>query len=123
MLKYTVNFLQLTFYALLVAGFPSTAVMAQPGGYSTTDKGAIKRYESGLDCMRSQRWECAESEFTKAAEADAAFVEPRLMLAEIAEQKGNDAEAINRYREVMGISKGVFPVAQLYLADLEFCGG
>ncbi|MBK7298263.1 MAG: OmpA family protein [Flavobacteriales bacterium] len=123
MLKYTVNFLQLTFYALLVAGFPSTAVMAQPGGYSTTDKGAIKRYESGLDCMRSQRWECAESEFTKAAEADAAFVEPRLMLAEIAEQKGNDAEAINRYREVMGISKGVFPVAQLHLADLEFRGG
>ncbi|MCB0771516.1 MAG: hypothetical protein KDC00_14040, partial [Flavobacteriales bacterium] len=24
-------------------------VIAQPGGYSTTDKGAIKRYESGSD--------------------------------------------------------------------------
>ena len=71
----------------------------------------------------TQKWECAESEFSKAAAAEAAFVEPRLMLAEIAEQKGNDAEAIRRYREVLGISKGVFTVAQLHLADLEFRGG
>ncbi|MFN6117305.1 MAG: OmpA family protein [Flavobacteriales bacterium] len=96
---------------------------AQPGGYSTTDKKAIKQYESGVECMRQQRAACARSEFTKAAEADERFVEPRIMLAEIAEQEGNDAEAIRYYREVMSIAPRFFPVAQLHLADLEFRSG
>ncbi|MEZ4807851.1 MAG: OmpA family protein [Flavobacteriales bacterium] len=104
---------------LLVAALAS----AQPGGYTSTNKGAIKKYESGVDCMRQQKWACAESEFTKAADADPRFAEPRLMLAEIAERQGNDAMAIQRYREVMGISSRIFPVAQLHLADLEFRGG
>jgi outer membrane protein OmpA-like peptidoglycan-associated protein len=96
------------------------SAIAQPGGYSTTDKGAIKRYESGSDCMRQRNWSCAESEFTKAAAADERFVEPRIMLAEIAEQQGNDEVAIQRYREVLAIAPRFFPVAQLHLADLEF---
>jgi Tfp pilus assembly protein PilF len=80
----------LMFVAMLFVG----SAKAQPGGYSTTDKKAIKQYESGVECMRQQRAACARSEFTKAAEADERFVEPRIMLAEIAEQEGNDAEAI-----------------------------
>ena len=82
---------------------------SQPGGYSTTDKGAIKRYESGAECMRLQKWECAENEFTKAAAADERFVEPRIMLAEIAEQQGKDDVAMARYREVLASRRASFP--------------
>lgn len=107
--------------ALLVA--LSCIVHAQPGAYTSKDKGAIKRYEAGVDCMRGHKWACAEGEFTKAANADAGFAEPRLMLAELYEQQGKDAEAMTRYREVMAIAPRLFPVAQLHLADLEFRAG
>ncbi|MBL7950970.1 MAG: OmpA family protein [Flavobacteriales bacterium] len=108
---------------LLLATGCSLLVTAQPGGYSTQDKGAIKRYESGSECMRLQKWECAESEFTKAAETDPSFVEPRIMLAEIAQRKGKDDVAMMRYREAIAINPRFFPVAQLHLADLEFKAG
>lgn len=93
---------------------------AQPGGYTTTNKSAIKRYEAGVSCMRGRQWACAESEFTKAAGTDARFVEPRLMLAEIKAEKGESDEAIMYYREVMAIAPGFHPSARLHLADLEF---
>lgn len=95
----------------------------QPGGYSSQDKKAIKLYESGSTCMQQRRFDCAKSDFLKAANADARFVEPRIMLAEIAEMEGKDAEAIMRYREVMSIAPRFFPSAQLHLADLEIRGG
>ncbi len=100
-----------------------SSAYSQPGGYSSQDKRAIKLYESGSTCMQQRKWACARGEFTKAAEADARFVEPRLMLAEMAEQEGKDEEAITRYREVVSISPRFFPTAQLHLADLEFKGG
>ncbi|HRH70077.1 MAG TPA: OmpA family protein [Flavobacteriales bacterium] len=100
-----------------------TVLKAQPGGYSTTDKSAIKRFESGSECMRMQKWECAESEFSKAAEADERFVEPRIMLAEIAEQQGKDDVAMTRYREAIAVDPRFFPIALLHLADLEFKAG
>lgn len=99
------------------------AVYAQPGGYSTQDKKAIKLYESGNTCLQQKRFDCARSDFRKAADADARFVEPRLMLAEIAEMEGKEQEAIDRYREVMAIAPRFFPSAQLHLADLEFKKG
>lgn len=73
--------------------------------------------------MRMRKWECAESEFTKAADADPRFVEPRIMLAEIAEQQGKDDVAMARYLEVMAVAPTFFPVGQLHLADLEFKAG
>jgi outer membrane protein OmpA-like peptidoglycan-associated protein len=97
-------------------------VVAQSGGYSTTDKGAIKRYESGLECIKMRKLDCAHSEFTKAAQAEG-FVEPRIMLGELAEQEGKDSEAITWYREVMAIAPRFHPVVQLHLADLEFRSG
>lgn len=108
---------------LLAACSLLPATFAQPAKYTTTDKGAIKRYESGSSCMGLRKWECAESEFTKAADADPKFIEPRIMLAEIAEQKGQSEVAMARYREVMDINPNFFPVAQLHLADLEFKAG
>lgn len=110
--------------ALLMTAFCLVqATFAQPGGYSTQDKGAIKKYEAGVECMRGQRFECALSEFRKAADADERFVEPHIMLGELFEQMGRDADAISEYRAVMAIAPRFFPTAQLHLADLEFRSG
>jgi outer membrane protein OmpA-like peptidoglycan-associated protein len=113
--------IRITLAALLI-GLVSL-VHAQPGGYTSTHKGAVKRYEAGVQCMRGRQWDCAESEFSKAAAADPRFVEPRLMLAEIMAGKRNDAEAIRYYREVMDLAPRFHPSAQLHLADLEFRSG
>jgi len=109
--------------AALTANCLLPAAYSQPGGYSTQDKKAIKLFESGSVCMQQRKLECAKSDFLKAANADARFVEPRIMLAEIAENEGKDSEAITRYREVMSIAPRFFPTAQLHLADLEFRSG
>lgn len=59
---------------LLVSACCSFSTLrAQPGGYTTTDRSAIKKYESGVECMRTRKMECAMSEFTKAAQADERF--------------------------------------------------
>jgi outer membrane protein OmpA-like peptidoglycan-associated protein len=110
-------------FVMTFGGALLAPVHAQPGGYSTQDKGAIKRYESGVACMREGKFDCARNELTKAAGSDPRFVEPRIMLAELAEQEGKDTEAIAYYREVMALAPGFFPVAQLHLADLEFRNG
>jgi len=96
---------------------------AQGISYSTTDKKAIKTYEAGVECMKERRWSCAESEFTKAASSDPKFVEPRLMLAELADGQGKDDVAIKYYREALAIAPRFHPVAQLHLADIEFRNG
>ncbi len=111
---------------LLVSALLLTCVMvkAQPGGrYTSTNKSAIKRYESGVECMRMRKWDCAQGEFTKAAAADEKFAEPRLMLAEMHEMRGEDEQAITRYREALTAAPNLFPTAQLHLADLEFRSG
>ena len=48
---------------LLFATGYSLLVTSQPGNYTTTDKGAIKRYESGRDCMGQRRWDSVRSVF------------------------------------------------------------
>ncbi len=108
---------------LLAALLLATATHAQPGAYTSTNKTAIKRYEAGNECMRMRKFECAHSEFTKAASADEKFAEPRLVLAELHEMLGEESEAINRYREALVIAPRLFPTAQLHLADLEFRSG
>lgn len=108
---------------LLAAFVLAPSAQAQGIRYSTEDKKAIKAYEAGVECMRTRRWSCAESEFTKAANADAKFVEPRLMLAELMSGQGKDNEAIDHYREALAIAPRMHPVAQLHLADLEFRTG
>lgn len=98
-------------------------LQAQPQRYTTTDKKAIKAYESGVECIRARDADCALREFTRAAQADAAFLEPRLMLAELLSDRGRDEEAITRYREVVQVSTRFHPPAMLHLADLEFRNG
>jgi outer membrane protein OmpA-like peptidoglycan-associated protein/Tol biopolymer transport system component len=110
----------LKYLLLFIVLMSGPAILAQ---YTTENKTAIKRYEAGAECMRMRKLDCAETEFTKAAAADERFAEPRLMLAEIHEIKGEDEKAIARYREALAISPQLFPTAQLHLADLEFRSG
>lgn len=105
---------------LLGAGL---VAQAQPVRYTTTDKKAIKAYETGAECMRIRKWECAESNLLKAAAADPRFMEPRIYLAEMHEQRGADQEAIRVYRGVIAINPTYFPPASLHLAELELRQG
>ncbi|MFN3876161.1 MAG: hypothetical protein ACK4L7_09655, partial [Flavobacteriales bacterium] len=93
---------------------------SQAGGYSTQDKKAIRLYEGGNACLQQKRYDCARSEFLKAAGADPRFVEPRLMLAEMAEMEGQDAEAIARIaRALRGTGVGVCSLARCRPGDIE----
>ncbi len=98
-------------------------VQAQSTKYTTTDKKAIKFYESGAECMRLKKWECAESGLKKAAAADPSFIEPRIYLGEMYEQRGMPKEALVVYGEVVAINPGYFPPATLHLAELEMSQG
>lgn len=96
---------------------------AQPGSYTTTDKKAIKLYESGGDCMRQRKWACAQEDLTKAAAQDPAFIEPRILLAETYEQMDKPAEAIAAWDQVLAISPKYFKSAALHQAELQFTAG
>lgn len=106
---------------ILAAQYSPLAALAQPpGNYTTKETKAIKLYEDGVECMRLQKWSCAESSLKKAAAFDARFVEPRYTLAELYEMQGKDQECIAMYREAVAIIPGYFPTAYLHLADIEF---
>ncbi|MBS1943656.1 MAG: OmpA family protein [Bacteroidetes bacterium] len=107
---------------LLLAAALCTAQL--PGvRYTTTDKRAIKLYESGADCMRLRKWDCAEGDLKKAAQADPKFIEPRLYLGEMYEERNMAKEAMAVYKEVLAINPSYFPPAALHLAELELAQG
>jgi outer membrane protein OmpA-like peptidoglycan-associated protein len=99
------------------------AAQAQSAKYTTENKRAIKFYESGAECMRLQNWSCAESQLSKAAEEDPKFIEPRIYLGEMYEQRDMPKEARAVYEEVVAINPKFFPPAALHLADLESAAG
>ncbi|MEO5585662.1 MAG: OmpA family protein [Flavobacteriales bacterium] len=96
---------------------------AQSSNYTSTDKKAIKLYEKGAECMRLQDWSCAENGLKKAAAADPKFIEPRIYLGEMYEQRSMPKEAMAMYGEVVAINPRFFPPASLHLADLEIAAG
>ncbi|MCB9168968.1 MAG: PD40 domain-containing protein [Flavobacteriales bacterium] len=104
---------------LLLCALP-LMVQAQMRDYTTTDKKAIKLYESGLEEMHLQKWDAAESDLKRAAAFDDHFVEPRFALAELYDMKGKDAEAMKWYRAALQLAPRFFPNAYLHLADIEF---
>lgn len=93
---------------------------AQPEGYSTKDKKAIKVYLDALECLHMQQWGCAESNLKKALVLDEAFIEPRFTLAELHDMQGKTEEAMAAYREALRRAPRFFPNAYLHLADIEF---
>ncbi len=105
-------------FLLIMSGVFAHTLHAQ--NYTTTNKRAIKLYESGADCMRQRKWDCAQSDLKKAAEADPAFIEPRIYLAEMFEEQDRSTDAMDMYAQVLSISPRYFPPAMLHLAELEF---
>ena len=103
----------------LVTTLATVAVQAQPNRYTTTSAKAIKLYEGGAECMRTRKWDCAEVNLKKAAAEDPKFIEPRIYLGEMYEQRNMPREAMAVYREVLAIDPAYFPPAALHLAELE----
>lgn len=101
----------------------SFMAQAQPMHYTTKDSKAIRLYENGGECMRLQKWDCAENNLKKAAAADPRFIEPRIYLGEMYEQRNMPKEAIAVYKEVLAIDPKYFPPAALHLAELELGQG
>lgn len=113
------RFLMLAAYC----GILMPAAQAQSVRYTTENKRAIKFYESGAECMRLQNWTCAENQLRKAAQEDPKFIEPRIYLGEMYEQRDMPKEARAVYEEVVAINPKFFPPAALHLADLESAAG
>ncbi len=114
--------LGLRLWLMLLALAPVVAA-AQPVNYTTTDKKAIKLYENGASCMQQRDWDCADGNLKKAAAADPRFIEPRIYLAEMYEERNKPVEAMAAYTEVLAINAAYFPPAALHLADLEMGQG
>ncbi|MGB1075925.1 MAG: OmpA family protein [Flavobacteriales bacterium] len=76
---------------LLVLGLATNASTQKP--LSSTDRKALKRYESALDFYMKQSLEEAVLELETAVARDAAFVEAWLMLGQILEDLGQLSEA------------------------------
>jgi outer membrane protein OmpA-like peptidoglycan-associated protein len=108
---------------LLVLAGVMPAAFAQAVRYTTENKRAIKLYEDGAECMRLKKWSCAEDGLNKAAGLDPGFLEPRLYLAEMYEQRDRPEDARKLYAEVLAVDPRYFPPAALHLADLEFAAG
>lgn len=109
--------------ALVVLGCGGAPALAQPTNYTTSDKKAIKFYESGGECLRQRKWGCAETDLKRAAELDPRFIEPRIYLAEMYEERGLSGQAMDYYGQVVAISPRYFTPASLHLAELEFTAG
>lgn len=120
--RLTGNHLRAALAAVCAMGL-ATGLLAQPARYTTTNGKAIKLYESGAECMRQRKWDCAEGNLKKAAAEDPRFLEPRIFLAEMYEERKLAKEAMAVYREVLAINPAYFPPAALHLAELEMGQG
>lgn len=109
--------------ALVVLGSGAVPALAQPTNHTTSDKKAIKLYESGGECLRQRKWSCAETDLKRAAALDPRFIEPRIYLAEMYEERGLSGQAMDYYGQVVAISPRYFTPAALHLAELEFTAG
>jgi len=107
----------------LLATLLADVASAQSSRYTTTSSKAIKLYEAGAECMRLRKWDCAEGNLKKAAAEDPKFIEPRIYLGEMYEQRNLPKEAIAVYHEVLAINPTYFPPAALHLAELELGQG
>ena len=94
------------------------ALLAQPK-YSTTNKGAIRNYEAGLNHYNQYQNEKAKDELLKAIEKDPAFIEPHFVIANICVESKDYQCAIDQYRKAVQINAAFFPNAYHLLANIE----
>ena len=103
---------------ILILTTLSGLLIAQPK-YSTTNKWAIRNYESGLSHYNQYQNEKAKEELLRAIEKDPAFIEPYFVIANICVEGKNYQCAIEQYRKAVQINPNFFPNAYHLLANIE----
>ncbi len=103
---------------ILILTTLSGLLIAQPK-YSTTNKWAIRNYESGLSHYNQYQNEKAKEELLKAIEKDPLFIEPYFVIANICVEGKNYQCAIEQYRKAVQINPNFFPNAYHLLANIE----
>ncbi|MFM2189615.1 MAG: hypothetical protein RL491_1, partial [Bacteroidota bacterium] len=91
--------------------------------YSSSNAQAIRFYESGLEYYDKSLNEKAKIEMEKAIKKDSGFIEPYLILADMAIESRKYDEAILSYKKVIAINPTFYPAAYYTLAAIEFKTG
>ncbi|MFM7823608.1 MAG: tetratricopeptide repeat protein, partial [Bacteroidota bacterium] len=91
--------------------------------YSTSNSQAIRLYESALEYYDKSLNEKAKIELEKAIKKDSGFIEPYLILADLAIESRKYDEAILNYKKVISINPTFYPPAYYTLAAIEFKTG
>ncbi len=97
----------------------STALLAQRV-VSTSNKKAIKQFESGIENMRSGNLDKAIAILETAIETEDKFVEARIVLGDILSKQGLNTEAIVYYKEAIELAPDFYGLAYFKIAKLSF---
>jgi outer membrane protein OmpA-like peptidoglycan-associated protein len=111
MMKYKI----LLFSALLLL---TIQAYCQPK-YTSTNKWAIRNYESALAYYDKYDNEKAKDELLKALEKDQMFLEPYFVLANIYVESRNYEAAIEQYKRAVDINPNFFPNSYYNMANIE----
>ena len=94
-----------------------------PGVYSSTNKKAIKLFESALNYYNAHDDEKTKEELKKAIEKDPAFIEPHYLLAQIYTEAKQTQDAINEYTKGLEINSKFDKKVFFLIATLEISIG
>jgi outer membrane protein OmpA-like peptidoglycan-associated protein/tetratricopeptide (TPR) repeat protein len=97
-----------------------SSVLAAQRVVSTTNKKAIKQFESGIESMRSGNLEKALILLESAIETEEAFVEARIVMGDILSKQGMNSEAIVYYKEAIELAPDFYGLAYFKVAKLSF---
>lgn len=111
------------FYLSVLFSFLISAVIAQPVTYTTTNKGAISRYEDATKYYDQYLYDKALTELEKSLDKDPAFVEAHILMADIYIQKDDFENAITHFEKAIAINPNFFPNTYFSLANIELNTG
>ncbi|MBL0342096.1 MAG: hypothetical protein IPP71_14935 [Bacteroidetes bacterium] len=83
--------------------------LAQPN-YTSTNKGAIKNYETATGFYDNYQNEKAKNELEKAINKDPRFIEAYILLANIFVDMRDYEGAVEQYKIAIGINPNFFPI-------------
>jgi|WetSurSiteA1Bulk_404760.scaffolds.fasta_scaffold00570_12 outer membrane protein OmpA-like peptidoglycan-associated protein len=89
----------------------------------TKSKKAVTAYNDGLRYFTMQDYRNAEILFIAALEADSAFIEAYLLLAEVYEDSYQPLKAIAAYRKGLILQENYYPSGYIKLGNLEYAEG
>jgi len=95
----------------------------QPVTYTTTNKGAIQRYEAATKYYDVYQFDKALAELEKSLLKDPGFVEAQILIADIYIQKDLHEKAIEHFEMAIAINPNFFPNTYFSLANVELNTG